>query len=95
VWHPGHDNRSTGFPSAYLDVYRGELRAYPNAVARTFGRWTISYAWPTVVVEYLRPLGHTGVLVDVDGCSDVSPSWAGGEEMCEYWRPPSAAPASM
>jgi hypothetical protein len=68
VWDPNEWTRERGFPTAYLDVYMGELRAYPNALARFLRRkWNITYKWPTVVVEYVRPIGGPGVLVDVNG----------------------------
>ncbi len=69
VWMPAIVMRWLGFTTARLYVYLRELRVLPTSLGRRLGAAPelIRYDWPAVVIEYHRPMGDAGILVDIDG----------------------------
>jgi hypothetical protein len=65
LWHPQFTSYIRGLATAHLHVTPGQLvvRA-TRAEARVHGWTEICYQWPTVVLDTLLPLRHTGILLD-------------------------------
>jgi len=58
-----------GFSNVRLDVQAGVLTVFPSPAETLMHGWwdPLEYRWPAVVLERLRPLPHTCLLVDVHG----------------------------
>ena len=66
-WEPG-ERRVRGLSNATLGVYPGRLEIEARSWYRGFAGWSrVTYDWPVVVIETLRPFLNTGILFEMEG----------------------------
>jgi len=67
VYDPGDWMRPRGFSTHTLVVRRHALDAVPTRAGSIFRARRVNYVCPAVVIEYLRPFGGPGILVEIGG----------------------------
>ena len=70
VWEPSHVGLHRGGPTADLLVETGRIvvtakKRFLGIGANVFG--VVEYTWPTAIVERLKPMLHSDLLIDIRG----------------------------